>query len=369
MHPLRLSFVALAVLAASCGGGGDNASFGSGGSAGGKDATTICGTLDGFVSSDAGAAGKVGGYSFAAFDADSVLLACAGGDQQIGAIRPIASASKLPSAAAIMTLVDSNQLNLDLPVLVYLLRAGIVWPLDKALITTRMLLAHTSGLPGLAPTDTQPACVDDETGFTMKDCVTQIAAAPLVATPGQVFNYGGADYQVAGYIATIISGQSWQDFFNAAIATPLGMSTFSYGNPATVTNPRVAGGAVSSAADYVKFLQMLINNGQAGGNAILSASSVTELETDQIAGKTKQYTPVDATLYPGYTFGFFISADPVHPGSAGPELLDPGLFGTTPWIDLDKKYGAVLIITKNTPTGLAMMNTVRPLIYAALPPS
>lgn len=367
----RIALAAFAALGAACG-GGNEAAFGGGGNEPvaiertANSSSPICNALESYLSSDASAAGKVQGYSFALFDGARILLTCAGGDQTMAAIRPIASASKLPAAAAIMTLVDSSQLNLDVPVSRYLLGSGVNWPLDKIRITTRMLLAHTSGLAGEGPGDAPTACLDDATGTTLKDCVAQIAAAPLVATPGEVFNYGGADYQVAGFIATRIASQSWQDFFNSRIGAPLGLNTFSYGDPAHLTNPRVAGGAISNVADYVTILQMILNNGQAGGAAVLSASSVATLETDQIAGKPLQYTPLDPSLYPGYTFGFFISADSLHPDSAGPEFSGPGLFGATPWIDTNLGYGAVLLIDKNTPTGVAMWNAVRPLIVAAL---
>ncbi|MDP9140207.1 MAG: beta-lactamase family protein, partial [Pseudomonadota bacterium] len=227
-------------------------------------------------------------------------------------------------------------------------------------------LAHTSGLPGLGPDDAQPACLNDLAGITLEACVAQIATAPLVSTPGLVFNYGAADYQVAGYIATRIADQGWQAFFDSRIGQPLGLGTFTFGDPATVTNPRVAGSGTSDVADYVKILQMVLNDGAAGGASVLSARSVRALETNQIAGRSVQYSPADSNLYPGYTFGFFISDASLHPGSAGPEFSAPGLFGALPWIDEDLGYGAVLLIDSNETTGQAMWNAVRPQIIAAL---
>ncbi|HVT34414.1 MAG TPA: hypothetical protein VHE37_02435, partial [Nevskiaceae bacterium] len=123
---VRPFLLMLPVLLASCGGGGgggDSAGLGSGG--GSSGGTGICNALNGYLTTDSSAAGMVTGYSFAVFSKSNILLTCAGGDQQIGAIRAIASASKLPSAAAIMTLVDSGSLNLDLPVSVYLLGSGV----------------------------------------------------------------------------------------------------------------------------------------------------------------------------------------------------------------------------------------------------
>lgn len=360
--------LALSLLTAGCGGRSNGSALDSrsGSRSDSDNAAQICETLQGYVSSDPAAAGKVQGYSFAVFDESRILMTCAGGNQTLAAIRPIASASKLPSAAAIMTLVDSGQLRLDLPVSFYLFGSGVAWPLDKALITMRMLLAHTSGLPGLGTADLQAACLDEPIDITMQECVRQIAAAPLVSLPGLAFNYGAADYQVAGYIATRIAGQGWQEFFDARIGRPLGLDIYTYGAPERVSNPRVAGGAFSNVADYVRILQMILNGGQAGGTTVLSPRSIATLETNQIRGRNVRYSPVDSALYPGYSFGFFISDASLHPGSAGPEFSDPGLFGTTPWIDEDLGYGAVLLIDKDSATGLGMWNAVRPLIIAAL---
>jgi CubicO group peptidase (beta-lactamase class C family) len=280
---------------------------------------------------------------------------------------PLNSASKMPSAAAILTLVDGLRLNLDLPVTTYLLLGGVVWPLDKVGITMRMLLDHTSGLPGLSDR-TSPACLGRQTSTTLRQCVIDISKLDLVSQPGAEFNYGGADYQVAGYIATLLSGQDWQPFFDGAIGQPLGLGSFSYGDAAT-TNPRIAGGASSNTADYAKILQMVQNGGQFAGKRVLSAAMVAQLEKNQIQGKPVAFTPFpegQAQFYPGYGFGLWISAPSLYPGSPGPEFSDPGLDGSTPWIDNGLHYGAALLIQQDPATGLDMWNAARPIIIGQL---
>ena len=358
----RLMGFALGAWLVSCSGSPGAASDTGGTSEAVRADAAICTVLDGFLSADGDDKGKVRGYSFSVFDGSRTLLNCSGGNQIADTVLPIASASKLPSAAAIMTLVDSGQLLLDVPVSQYLAGSGVNWPADKLDITLRMLLAHTSGLPGLGPDDAQAACLDQIAGITMQECVNRIAALPLVTMPGRAFNYGGADYQVAGFIASRVAGQSWQDFFTTRIGMPLGLGVFDYGDPARVSNPRVAGGAVSNVSDYRAILQMLLN----GGSGVLSAAAVRELESNHIAGTAVRYSPTKAGSYPGYALGLFISAAFLHPGSDGPELSAPGLLGTIPWVDLDLGYGAVLLIDDNTDTGIAMWNAVRPLIIAAL---
>ena len=326
-------------------------------------------TLDSYVSSASSVpSGMVSGYSFVLYNKTGTLYSRAGGNQTAGSALTLASASKMPSAAAILTLVDSGKLNLDTPVAAYLAGSGVIWPADKLRITMRMLLSHTSGLPGLGDS-TNPTCINQETGTTLAQCAQTVANTALVSQPGAEFNYGGADYQVAGYIATVLSKQDWETFFTAAIAQPLGLTTFTYGPSNFVTNPRIAGGALSDVADYAAILQMLQNKGLFNGKQVLSAAAVADLETNEIQGLPEAFTPFpfgQARNYPGYGLGLWISSPSLYPGSTGPEFSDPGLYGTIPWIDNGLGYGAIILINQDVPTGLAMWNAARPLIINQL---
>lgn len=325
------------------------------------DWSATASVLDGFVASSG--PNTVTGYTFFVFDRSGVLYSRAGGDQTVDTARAVASATKLPSVAAILTLVDEGSLDLDAPVQRYLAAdSSFVWPADKAAITMRMLLAHTSGLVGL--NDTQPDCLSQPLSATLQSCAQDIANTDLVAVPGSSFNYGGDDFQVAGYIATLISGQSWQDFFAARVGTPVGMSTFSYGPG---SNPRIAGGAVTNVADYARFLQMIQNGGRVDRTSVLSTAMVAELKKNQIAGVPVAYTPFPsdrAASYPGYGLGVFISDPALYAPSKGPEFSDPGLFGAIPWFDENLGYGAMLLVTDTVTTGLDMWDAVRPTIVA-----
>lgn len=323
--------------------------------------------LDSFLSSNGG---PVRGYSFLLFSADGTIHSRAGGNQTIDSAVRIASATKVPSAAAILTLVDQGKLNLDLPIDRYLEAAGnpITLPIDKRNVTMRMLLSHTSGLPGGARAE--PNCLDRVLAVSLQSCAQLVALTPLLTAPGTAFAYGGGDYQLAGYIATLIAGKNWQSFFADALGTPLGLTRFTYGDASAVSNPRIAGGANSDVHDYAKILRMIQNGGVAdSGQRVLSRSAINELLRNQIAGLPILYAPFAQQArdsYNGYTLGFWVSDLSLHPRSAGPELSDPGLFGTTPWIDQDIGYGAIILIDDNTFTGLDIWNAVRPLIIDQL---
>lgn len=367
----------LLLLVACGGGGGSSGPASSSGSSGGSSANyaQIADELNGFVASSPDAE-QVKGYAFMLIDQQgTVLYQTAGGNLSASDAIPIASASKLPSALAILSLTDSGKLSLDTPVSAYLAGSAVTWPQSLSAITLRMLLSHTSGLPGLQDYN-NPSCISDQTsGITLAQCVQDIAdgglgmatAASQPYQPGQQFDYGGADFQVAGYIATLVSGySSWQDFFSAAIGTPLGLSSsFTYDNGSA--NPRIAGGVSAGVADYVKILQTVLNEGSYNGKQLVSAATIeNSLEVNQISGLTVAFDPLPTSDYPGYSFGLFFSAQSVYSPSPGPEFSDPGEFGTTPWLDTGLKYGAILLIDQNSSTGIAIWNAVRPTIIQNL---
>ncbi len=299
--------------------------------------------------------GTLDGLTFLLLNGWEVLYAGAFGNQTLDSFLPIASSTKMPSAAAILTLVDEGKLDLDRPVGEYL-SGRIDWPQDKASITMRMLLNHTSGLRG------DPPCLADQEGTTLQECAQAIAYEPLDFEPGTKFAYGGGSFQMAGYVAEMLAGKPWTDFFEERLGAPLGLARFTCTD---TQNPRIAGGAFSNAQDYGRILQMFLNGGSSGGRQILSSATIAVMKTNQIEGLPVVRSPGGEDL-PGYSFGWWISDPSLHPGSEGPELSDQGAFGCTPWIDFGPGYGAVLLIKDRTSTGTAIWNAVRPVILEQL---
>lgn len=300
--------------------------------------------------------GQVDGLTFLLAQDGQIIYEKALGNQTMDSFLPIASSTKMPSAVVILTLVEDGLLDLDEPVSTYL-QGHINWPADKAAITTRMLLNHTSGLLG------NPDCLGNR-GGTIQECAQEIANAPLEFAPGTQFAYGGGSFQVAGYVAEVVSGKSWNDLFRERLAEPLGLTTFTYsgGTLGSDTNPRIAGGASSDVYDYNKILQMILNDGQYNGIQILSPQTIEMMTTSQIAGLPLLRSPGKDDLLLGYSFGFWISDPSIHPGSNGPELSDQGAFGCTPWVDFDLGYSAVLLIKDRTRTGTEIWNAIRPIL-------
>ncbi len=292
------------------------------------------------------------GYVFGLIEDDTVVVRTAGGNLGVDSVVPIASATKAPSAAAILTLVDAGVLDLDRPVVEYI-GDSVNWPFLKRAITMRMLLNHTSGLA------TEPDCLLETSTTTLQECVQQIADLPLQFRPGAQFGYGGGSYQVAGLVAERLSGRSWNDFFASAFSQPLGLRDYQFIGD---SNPRIAGGAVSNVDDYLRILRLFMNDGVYEGRRLLSPEMIALVRTNQIAQLRKNQTPLDSQLYPGYSFGWWFSSPQLHPGSPGPEFSDPGALGTIPWIDMGAGYGAILILVDGPQPGLDIWNAIRPAI-------
>jgi CubicO group peptidase (beta-lactamase class C family) len=257
-------------------------------------------------------------------------------------VLPLAGATTLMSATAIMTLVDEGKVQLDTPITQYLPQ----WPTDKAAITLRQLLSHTSGLPS------EVDCMNKKIN-TLAQCEQEIAKLPLQAAPGSSFIYSSADYQVAGYIAEIVSGQPWNDFFSQRIGNPCKMQHSHYGGP----NPRIANGAVSDLHDYSILLDLHLSGGLCGTTRVLSAQSVTEMQRDAISQKPIRFSPYTD----GRHFGLGWWIDPVQ-GGATTEFSVSGSSGAIPWIDTKHNYGAFLLLRSQLPNGIALWNTIKPLI-------
>ena len=110
---------------------------------------------------------------------------------------------------------------------------------------------------------------------------------------------------------------------------------------------------------------MLLDGGVAadGSTRVLDAAQVQALQHSQIDGLPVYFTPAPASAgLHAYSLGWWISDTAQHPGSAGPELSGPGLLGSVPWLDFDRRYAAVLLTSSDTDTGASIWNSLRPLI-------
>jgi methyl acetate hydrolase len=305
------------------------------------------------------------------------------------AIFNIMSMTKPVTSVAIMILFEEGKLKLDDPVSKYL--PGFDNPQvltkfneqdgtyesrpAKRPITIRHLLTHTSGICYRFSNPIEARL----TRATKKNAWE----LPLLSDPGDKWNYGPGAL-VLGTIIEKITGASLEAYYQQRIFQPLGMVDTSYAVPtakqsrvpivygrvnghlqaqppslipSTPTPPFYGdGGLYSTAQDYGKFVQMLLNGGHLGSARILSESSVKMMGENNIGSIFVEVQPSTnealARPFPlgagrdKFGLGFQIaSGDPKYARfrSCG-SMSWAGMFNTEFWIDPVKHIGAVQIM-------------------------
>jgi CubicO group peptidase (beta-lactamase class C family) len=246
----------------------------------------------------------------------------------------IASCSKWLSGALIMSLVDDGAIKLSDTVGKYLPRFTAY---GKGNITIAQLFSHTSGFPGDSPQG-----YENNPLLTLAQATDSIAKnIALINPPGTKFYYGGVSMQIAGRLCEVAAGKKWNTLITEKIFTPCAMAHTDFGLSA---NPLIAGGARSTPNDYIRFLNMIMNKGVAGtGIRVLSETSITAMEQNQMGSATIDYTPYPASFFitPGI-YGIGNWRDLTTAGDVLIENSSPGAFGSHPWVNRGKKITGII---------------------------
>jgi len=283
--------------------------------------------------------------------ADAVIFERAYGGYTAQDAVPLASATKLLSTLVILTLVKDGTLALETPV-----RTLVPdWPKDKSAITLRMLLAQTSGLPA------RSNCLETR-ATTLPACVQEIAKQPLRGAPGTLFVDGGAGFQVAGRMAELASGQPWALLIQTRLMDPLGFRSTGFGR---TDNPRIAGGAQGSAAEYARALRQLLP----GATPDLLGPTLREaVIADQSGGVPLAQSAFG--LAPGresLRAGFGVYRDRVGSDGRALEVVAQGVFGFTGWVDTERRLVGVLVVRGKISEVWPVERRVRELVRKAVP--
>lgn len=268
----------------------------------------------------------------------------------------------------------------------------------KRPISIRHLMTHTAGLgygDGLAVEDNKKAKLHGwyllDHDETIGDAMKRLATLPLVNQPGEAYDYGyGTD--LLGYLVEVVSGMPLDRFFEERIFKPLRMPDTGFYLPKEkaarlavvygiqdgklvrredstktdfINGPRklFSGGAglYSTASDYGRFLQMLLNGGELDGVRLLSSRTVALMQENH----TRE-------LFRGgeqsFGLGFWVND---RPGNHG-ELVGEGAYGWGsayfPQYFVDPKERLVaLLMCQLGPTGGSNLNhRYKTTIYQAL---
>ena len=243
----------------------------------------------------------------------------------------IASCSKWLSAALVMTFVDEGKLKVTDTIGTFL---PVMSAHGKGQISIAQCLAHLTGIkPGGLKEDIR----EISRAQSMDEVINQIAAYPMEAAPGTAFHYSSIGLQLAAAVIEKIAGMDFETLFAERIAKPCGMIHTDFGRKKV---PLAAGGARSTAKDYLQFTTMLLQNGQYGGKTVLTGKSIVLMQQNHAAGKKVMGSPAEAGKW-GYGFGEWVMDD-VSGQQRSDAVCSPGLFGSFPFVDNKLQYTAVL---------------------------
>src|SRR6476660_2833586 len=147
----------------------------------------------------------------------------------------LGSITKQFTAASILLLEERGKLKVEGPVKKYMPDAPAAW--DK--VTIFHVLTHTSGIPSF--TSFPEFRSKEAHAMTPQQLVDWFRDKPLEFEPGTKWNYSNSGYVLLGYLIEKISGQSYIDFLQQNIFTPLGMKDSGYDSNSTVIAHRAAG--------------------------------------------------------------------------------------------------------------------------------
>ena len=256
---------------------------------------------------------------------------------------------------------------------------GLVAPQREMII--KDLLIHTSGLTYGFFGSSEVRRLYVKAGVlnpeqTLAELVSKLSQLPLEHHPGTVWEYSRST-DVLGYIVEVLSGTTLDQYFDKHILGPLRMTDTSFFVPeekeirsvTMVAKPQLlsgGGGLVSTAGDYARFCQMLLNGGTLDGARILKQETVKLMTTDHLGSIKRGLWDGPGPGY-GFGYGFAIrrkEGSHVYPGTAG-DFWWGGYAGTYYWID--PKRELITVYMMNQVSQRARMRPImRRLVYSAL---
>ncbi|MEP7187117.1 MAG: serine hydrolase, partial [Rhodanobacter sp.] len=210
---------------------------------------------------------------------------------------------------------------------------------------------HTAGYPAGLKGDEQAVKlmerIDPHGARDLRDFAARMSRVPLAADPGTRFGYDGASLELMARVVEVVSGQPFRQFLQQRIFDPLQMHDTSFSVP-TAQRDRVvditrmgddgrltldngpsavhpgaalnaydsgAGGLYSTAGDYARFAQMLLDGGSLDGHQLLSRKAVELMMRNHL---TMLDPPVDQfSQAEGFGIGGYVVIDAARRGELG----------------------------------------------------
>lgn len=306
----------------------------------------------------------------------------------------IASMTKAVTTAGAMQLVEQGKLSLDAPIgslLPDLAKPQVLEGFDakgepklrpaKGAITLRQLMTHTAGFC-YNMWNGELAVYLEKAGIpAITTCQNAALKTPIMTDPGTRWEYG-TNIDFVGKAVEAVSGKRLDAYLRDNLFAPLGMSDTGFkitdsmrkrlvGMHARGEDGQLAaipfeleqepefhmggGGLYSTAGDYIKFTQMILNKGRGNGNQVLKAETVAsmgqnhigELQMTKMISALPMYTN-DVDLFPDqmkkWGLSFMINTAKTAEGRSPGSLFWAGLANTYYWIDPSRDVTGVILM-------------------------
>ncbi|HEY8585138.1 MAG TPA: serine hydrolase domain-containing protein [Rhodanobacter sp.] len=306
------------------------------------------------------------------------------------AIFRIYSMSKTVTSVAVLMLLEEGRIGLDDPVSRYLPEFSTMQVVqDESVgppvrqpaadpITIHQLLTHTAGFPAGLPGDerasTEVQRLNPHGAADLAGFVQRLSRTPLAADPGTRFGYDGAATELLARLVEVVAGVPFADYLHQRLFDPLKMVDTGFyvprpqrnrvvdittmgphgrlvladgpsaKHPGEPLNPYTsgAGGLYSTAADYARFCQMLLNGGSLDGVSILGHKTVELMMLNHLSQLDPPVTQFSQAE--GFGLGGYVVIDPARRGQLG----SPGQFGwagaASTSYTIDRREGLVAIV-------------------------
>ena len=362
--------------------------------------------------------GKIAGAEILIAKNDAIVLHEAQGFANLTTQKPLSknsiyylqSMTKPIISVAIMQLVEKGKLSLEDTIEQYIPEAtGLQIILDpeqgmqgekvqlKESITIRHLLSHTAGFShGLGTNKMEielynslygpPLQMSENPHNTIESRVRSLLAAPLIGQPGKQWYYS-ASPDILALIVQRVSKQTIPDYLKSAIFDPLGMNDTGYNVPDAESN-RVMSlhfhdqsgqlipfdeqiptsgntlyggthGLFSTAQDYLRFCQMILNNGTLNNKQILKPETLRLMTQDQTNG-------VFEAPGKGFGLGFEVILNPTAEGYENKGQLSWGGYFRTHFFIHPEQNLVAIWMTQMLPYSNEYGDALRENVYGAL---
>lgn len=277
---------------------------------------------------------QVPGLAVAVVKDDSLVFARGYGVRELGkpdrvdehTLFAIGSTTKAMTALSLLMLAEEGKVRLDNPALQYLPTLRLYSEAMTREITVRDLLTHHTGLPG-------SDLLWSNGDYDVQEIMRRMRYLKPVSSFRAAYNYQNVQYAMAGEVIRAASGQSWAEFLQGRIFSPLGMretlptlqGTKGWPNVATPhlviddtirvienrpVDPVAPAGAVwSSVSDMSKWMRFVLDSGRVGGRGLVKISSVADWLSPQAVVPPASFYPTARLSRPhqiNYGLGWFL---------------------------------------------------------------